>query len=169
MFIRIKKIKGIPYAYKVKNRWTKQGVKQKNVGYLGKVYCPKIKKKTSFRVYIEKRGTDFEEYLGEEYDIIVKDIIVWELLRHGFEKKSADLTYEDVSLSTKKRYFFQKRKYAIKMKDGYFSNESVRTIMNPKKYDDEKAGEMLAKAFVDAGIEIPKDVFVALYRKLYGE
>lgn len=169
MFIRIKKIKGIQYAYKVKNKWTKQGVKQKNVGYLGKVYCPKIKKKNTFKGYIEKRSINFEEFLMEEYKVIVKDLIIWELLRHGFEKKGPELTYEDVSLSKKKIYFFQKRKYAIKMKDGYFSNESVRTIMNPKKYDEEKAGEMLAKAFVDAGIEIPKDVFVALYSKLYGK
>ena len=96
-FIRIKKIKGIEYAYIVENSWQENKVKQKVKKYLGKVY--KFERKKFKNVDEELGGfigfvkDELEHYLAvTEPKKILLDIIKWELSNHGFKQDAKNIS-----------------------------------------------------------------------------
>lgn len=163
MFIRTKKIKKKEYAYLVSNRWTKKGARQKILKYLGRAYSFKRR----------ERQFDFDE--KKDYGEIVYDLIRWELLKNDFksEKNKKNILFKKIGnkkikVDLNKRNVFQDMA-VLKNNEGFLCNYTIKKIFNfdlkEYKTKEEKMFEF-AKAFVDSGIKVPKEVFISLFTKL---
>ncbi len=176
MFIRIKKVNGQRYAYKVQNTWTKYGPRQKHLGYIGKLAIPERKDSKSFEEFLH--NTEYDEYLQKSgHRQIIKDLIELELLNHGFEETSneyfrffgvfVNLELRKVITTTLKQ---TEKPACVKLNHGFLCNETMKELFHFKlgeKEDDEDENiYRLANAFVGAGINVPKDFFVKIYEKI---
>lgn len=171
-FIRTKKIKGNKYAYLVKNYATKKGVRQKSKKYLGRV--------VDFPAVID---ADFFLHFGKEYDgksktmmQLITDLVEYELVKHGFTLMTDKKTWQkgDCYARLKPLKFFNKQKKQILLgiNEGILCKEMIHRIFNidiSKEEDPRKEAYLLAKAFVEAGFKVPKEVFVIIWEKKSGQ
>lgn len=164
-FLRIKKINNTKYAYLVDNKWYKRKTKRKGTGprqkvkkYLGRVYSFDKVIDNEFLNYIEIK--DLNEYLiNNEKSKVIKDLINWELYRHNIGNEfNIDFV--------KKKVLKQKKGVSLAMNEGFLNSYTLAKLLNFKMSEDEESGFMFAKAFVEAGIQIPKDVFVGIFKNL---
>ncbi|MFW6230658.1 MAG: hypothetical protein ACOC32_01395 [Nanoarchaeota archaeon] len=165
MFIRQKIIYNQPYAYLVRTRWDKRSkkVKQKVSRYLGKIHNPDRIRNTAFSDY---HDVDISSYL-ESADLkrIVADLVELEFHRHGFVKKSKYVMTNgilDVELDRLKKVFA--------MNEGFMNKHTVRDIFTYDKLLEEGTTRVpfkFAALFVNAGIDIDKELFIGLYEKLF--
>ncbi|MBN1386426.1 hypothetical protein JW968_05640 [Candidatus Woesearchaeota archaeon] len=170
MFVRLKKIKGVRYSYLVSNTWDKKRktARQKTLKYLGRtVELPKAKK--DFSSFINK---DIQAYISEnDYDKIVGDLVLFELSQHGFmidEKVHLDGYHYDKDARMIRE---NSKPVSLKINEGHMNEHTISNLYNfrlPGRYDeyDDKRPKALAEAFVAAGLDVPKDVFVHLFEKL---
>jgi len=160
VFFRIKKIKGKEYAYLVENEWKKKSSRQKVKNYLGRIYRVDLKESADFLQFIKVEG--FEKYVNEN-DIkkIIKDLIEWELFRFGVDRNIflIDLNNKKVQKS--------KKNAVLLINDGFMCGLTLRNLLEFKTEDQERDGFRLARAFVEAGIKVPQEVFIGLFGKLY--
>jgi len=169
-FIRTKKIKGTEYAYIVENKWRKRRknkVRQKTNKYLGRVFrFDRVSVLDFFEFYnIE----DINKYIDakSKYDILY-DLIKVELYNHGFEENRKLLKKEICcfDLNEKRLKSERTKKIAIAMNEGFLTNYAIKKILKFEAFDEEEDGYLLAKLFVEAGLNIPKDVFVGYFKKV---
>jgi len=152
-FIRTKKIKSYEYAYLVENVWRKRpkkGSRQKVKAFLGRVYKPELKNDLNFvkeEVYV--RDNSFKQ--------IVKDLVEFELLKHDVKDFFVDF---DKNLVLRNN-----RKVALQINEGFLCNYTLKNLIN-FKLEEEEAGYSLAKAFVEAGIKVPQELFIKIFEKL---
>lgn len=171
MFIRIKRVKNsrgmvYPYAYLVGSRWYKKKTKGKSRGprqvvakYLGRVY---EFSKTDNQCFSEfMKITNIEGYIQKNnIGRIVSDLIGWELFRHGIAKK-------DLNLSGFK-FVKEGKDVSIKINEGMLNSYTAKRLVNFKFTGcQEEDALALARYFIEAGIEIPKDVFIGIFGKVY--
>lgn len=162
MFIRAKKIKNNLYGYLVENKWKNGKVKQKVKKYVGKIIeLDDSAKNNSTTNSIE---IDFSKHLNE----VLKDIVANEFLERGFVRKNNILKKDDIeiNLSTSKIKEGEKQ-VVILMNGSYVYNKNLKTLLNLRPVEEETAGLSIAKSFRDAGIEIDKDIFIKLYKKMH--
>lgn len=167
MFIRTKKIKGQDYAYLVENKWTKKGTRQKVKAYLGRVVDVKIAKDVDFSLGSEGSAKE-----------ITKSLIKWELLRHGFEENRC-LSSSRKTVIAKDNIIIDLRKLSIKSKgrdvvlrinEGFMCSHSLKHLLRFKSYGEEdEVGVELATAYAEAGIMIPKELFIEIYQKVFNK
>jgi len=166
-FVRIKRIKKRSgnvylYAYLVENRWRKRprsgnmGSRQKVKKYLGRAYEYEEKEDSEFLEY--NNINDIDAYVVKNsFRCIVADLVCWEVDRHkvrGF-KVSADAVRKDGN------------NCVIKMNEGFLCGYTLGRLARFTAIGDEREdGIELAKSFVDAGIEVPKELFVKIFQKL---
>jgi hypothetical protein len=156
-YFRIKKVKGKDYAYIVESRWSKKGPRQKVGKYLGRVYSFDKKEGKTFEEFVSK---SIKEYVqSKDTEGIVEDLIKWELYRHEVNKGF----FIDIK---NHKIMKGKRDVVLKINEGMLCGESIKRILTFKRDGNEQDGYRLAKAFVEAGIEIPKEVFVAVFSKV---
>lgn len=173
MFVRIKKIKGLEYAYLVKNIWKGKTPRQKVVCYLGRIHAPLKGITCSFDEFCVQEKKQMAE--KTTYPEIVHALFEWTLFQHGFTKdaqKKAQYTSGKIIADTEKYTLrTKKRAVTIKINEGYMNNFTIKELLNIKlsKQIDEprQAATMLAKAFVNAGIAIPQNVFIDVFQKVY--
>lgn len=155
MFIRIKKIKGKPYAYKIENVWTKKGSRQKGTKYLGKVVEP-----------MKKEDFPFDVSDNSDYKDSAKKLIKRELSRHGFNE---ELKLENVNVNIEEKKVREKNKsVVIKMNEGYLCDETLKKVVEyvpSQGKHEEEIGYELAEVFVNAGINVEKEMFLKLFEK----
>ena len=170
-FNRTKKIKGAEYAYIVENKWKKRRknkVKQKTKKYLGRVYrFDRANLMDFFEFY---KIEDIQKYFNEKTkQEILLDLIKLELYNHGFEEKDGKLGKQGCyfDLNEKRVRSERSKKIAIAMNEGFLTNYAFKNILKFEAFDEEEDGYLLAKLFVEAGINIPKDVFVGFFKKVY--
>ncbi len=170
-FIRTKKIKGNEYAYIVENKWRKRRknkVKQIMSKYLGRVY--RFDRNSVIDFFEFYSIEDVNKYINgkSKYDILL-DLIKLELSNHGFEEKDELLVKEGCyfDLNERRVRTSRSKKVAIAMNEGYLTNYAIKKILRFEAFDEEEDGYLLAKLFIEAGINIPKDVFVGFFRKIY--
>ncbi len=165
MFVRIKKIKGNPYAYLVENRWTKKGPRQKTCSYLGRV---EFLKPTN-RAF---SGMDYHE----EGDLSPLDIVKWsigyELARHGFNKIKRNLWKlegRDILVDLARGKVIKKNsRIVLCMNNDFLCDVTLKKLLRFKSCKDRDGVAMdLAKSFVQAGIPIKEDIFVELFQLIY--
>ncbi|NQV09269.1 hypothetical protein HQ529_05440 [Candidatus Woesearchaeota archaeon] len=163
MFIRTKKIKKFEYAYKVKNKWTKNGTRQKIVGYLGRIHKPEKTRDVSFDDFTKKKNiskTSFRE--------IIDYLIKWELHKHGFNENNGKFKQKKLVLDVKDGITSRKRDVVLGINEGFLCSETIKKILNFKPEDDEEdTGFKLANVFVDAGVKIPNNVFIILFERKF--
>jgi len=179
MFIRVKKIrkkgKVYEYAYIVENRWRKRlkrgkkGARQSVKSYLGRVYFFDKKDDKNFFEYYNIK--DIDEYVKNNKSKIINELIRLELINHGFKEKDELLFFNNIFFDIKNNEVYstnekniKNKKIVVKLNDGFFCNETINNLLKGKFGDD--AGYKFARAFVDAGINIPKELFVILYESI---
>lgn len=177
MFTRIKKIKNIPYAYLVESSWDNGKARQKVVKYLGKVHTLQKQKDISFDEFCEQEKQQVTENTSYENTILL--LITWTLSQHDFTKdpllkekwiwKEGTLTFDPKELSIKSA----KKDATAKINEGFMSTYSIKQLLsielNKRLMEQRQAATMLAKAFVSVGIEIPSDIFIMVFEKVYKE
>jgi hypothetical protein len=158
-FIRIKRISGNEYAYLVENKWYKRGFKGKGKGsrqnvskYLGKVYSFEKVDEGDFLSF--KKLDNFERYIiNNNQDEIIKDLVRWEMFRHDIDADGFNVNFSN------KKVMKGNKEVSLRLNEGFLNSYTLRRLFNLKKSD----SYYLAKCFVDAGIEVPKEVFVGLF------
>jgi len=158
-FIRLKKINGKEYAYLVENKWYKRKFKNKNKGsrqkvskYLGKVYFFDKEKDVEFVNF--KNISDLEYYLkNNNKNQIVKDLVEWELFRNNIDKKEFIVNFNDKKIKKKNK------EVSLKLNEGFLNSYTLNRLFSLKSND----SYYLAKCFVEAGVEVPKEVFVGMF------
>ena len=160
-FIRTKNIAGKEYAYLVENKWYKRRHKGKNKGprqkvskYLGRVY--RFNKEKDLDFFSFKNINNLEQYLrnnSNNKNQIFRDLVEWELFRHGINKEEFTINFSN------KKILNGKREVSLRINEGFLNSFTLGRLFNPK------SGESyyLAKCFIEAGIEIPKEVFVGVF------
>ena len=166
-FIRTKKIRknGKEYscAYLVENRWRKRlkggkkGSRQKVKGYLGRIYeYSKVKDKDFFEHHSIE---DVKGYVDKGYNQVIRDLIEWELHKHNVNKEDFLIDFD------RKKVDRNNKKAAIMMNEGFLCEHTLRNLMN-FKIEGEEIGYKFAKVFVEAGIDVPEELFVKVFEKL---
>lgn len=158
-FIRIKKINGNDYAYLVENKWYKRGFKSKGKGsrqkvgkYLGRVYFFDKVDDGDFLSF--KKIDGFEEYIiNNNQDDVIKDLVRWEMFRHNIDADEFNVNFNN------KKIIRGKKEVSLRLNEGFLNSYTLRRLFNLKSND----SLYLAKCFVEAGIEIPKEIFVGLF------
>lgn len=176
-FIRVKKFKKkdgsrVEYAYIVENKRykRKKKVEQRFKKYLGRIYRPEKVNDTDF---FEFHGVeDAKEYVENKDHIeLVNDVLKWELSNHGFKEEKGVWKNKDCFMNIKEKRVYNNKgnDIALAFNEGLFCTHNIRKIYNFKPtVSDEVTGYKLAKAFVEAGLKVPKEVFVGVFEKVVG-
>lgn len=161
VFLRIKRIKGKEYAYLVENEWKRKSSRQQVKDYLGRVYRFDLRNDIDFSQFI--KSGDIKDYISKNgKNKVIKDLIEWEFFKFSINKQEFSL-----DLDNKK---FQKgnKNIVIFVNDGFMCSYTLRNLIEfMPEGDEELDGFRFAKAFVDAGVKVPRDVFVELCQKLF--
>lgn len=145
-FIRLKKIAGKRYACLVENTWTVKGPRQQVKQYLGK--------------YIPLAEAEMD---ASQPDIM--SLVSAELKPRGF---SDTLTKDGVKINLRLCTIRDGRKKAVLgLNGGYLCDYTLRRLVRFQAITETTPGYALARAFSDAGIRVPRDQFVAIYKKVY--
>jgi len=173
MYLRTKSIRNrktgavYRYAYAVENRWRrKKGggkqARQKVKHYLGKVHSFPPAQEIAFFSFMGIEEAKKEEYLrAATAKRLVKALVEWELAAHKAEGFSVDFSSGAVLKDGKPA--------SIAMNEGMLNTFTLRRLLVFKAGNgDEETGYGLAKAFVEAGIRVPEDVFVSVFGKAVG-
>ncbi len=154
MFVRVKKIKGRPYAYLVENEWTPWGSRQKVTKYLGKA----------------QSLTRFSEGLVElpgNLQPAILEAVAQELLNHGFAREGNILKQEDVIVNLEEKTVRQKsKKIVLGMNEGYLCDHTLQQLLTfaPEERPDENA-KKLANMVLEAGLKLSQEQFVHLFEQ----
>lgn len=165
-FIRIKKVKGKEYAYLVRSKWSKHGPKQKVKAYLGKLYRLGKEKDVDFWETVDAKPESYARLAAKEK--IVHDLIRFELLKHGFADNEGRWVKDGLKVDIKKKKFVNGRNAGcvLAINEGYLCGYKIKELL---KYEQgervEESGYNLAKLFVESGIVVPQEVFIAYYEK----
>ncbi len=172
MFIRIKKIKGLEYAYLVKSVWKEKSARQKVVKYLGKIHHIQKTETITFQEFCEK-----EKKSSETIKEIIQALMEWTLYQHGFTKDPLIQTKwllnrgKIVGDPEKLELNAGTKGVTLKINEGYMNSFTLKELenmqLNKKTEEQRQAATTLAKAFVAAGIEVPQDVFIEVFQKVY--
>ena len=164
-FIRTKNIAGKEYAYLVENKWYKRRHKGKNKGprqkvskYLGRVY--RFNKEKDIDFFSFKNIDNLEQYLknnSNNKNQIFRDLVEWELFRHGINKEEFTIDFSNKKIINKNN----NKEVSLRMNEGFLNSFTLNRLFNLKAGD----SYYLAKGFVGAGIDIPKEVFVGVFGK----
>lgn len=156
MFVRIKKIKGKPYAYLVENEWTPWGSRQKVTKYLGRAHILERQKKQEFD-------------LPEGYYNTVREALKQELLNHGFEENrgkhilgevEVDLDTETVKKSGKD--------VVIGMNEGFLCAPTLKELMGFEGEEHkERSARKLATMALEAGLNLSPEQMLKLFEEAH--
>ncbi|MBW2975030.1 hypothetical protein KY366_04905 [Candidatus Woesearchaeota archaeon] len=186
-YIRVKKIriKGreYRYAYLVENRWkkrvrkgSKKGARQKVKGYLGKVHeFPKVDEKGFMSHFGVK---DVKGYFdAHKVSKVIRDLVRVELMNYGFAENGDFYSNGDLVVYVSDKDFFirnlkeeKERKIVIVMNEGFLCRETFSRLVNFKgKGDEKEIGLSLGNALLEAGLKVPKEVFVEMVERFAGK
>lgn len=160
-FFRIKKIKGREYAYIVENEWKRRGSRQKVKEYIGRAYAFELTNNVDFKHF--HKIEDMQEYIGSsEKNKIINDLVEWEFFKFGV--KNEEFFIDVINAKVQKK----KKNVALRLNDGCMCGNTLKSLIEFKSEGDEKSdGYRLARAFVEAGINVPQEIFIVLFGKLY--
>ena len=183
VFIRTKKLKKksgniYTYAYLVENKWKKRAKgrkksRQKVKAYLGRVYNTDKKSDIDFLESLSIENIN--KYIDEKSkkDIII-DLVKYELLKHGFDEVGGLVSNGEIFFDLDKVEFSVleglKRKPGIvlSLNEGFMCKETIKRLTHfYVEGTEEEIGYKYAKAFVEAGIDVPKEIFIGLFGKLF--
>lgn len=171
MYIRLKKIKSLNYAYLVKSKRRKSKVKQKSLKYLGRVYSP-IRGSLDISDYI---NSPLEDYISNKtISQIIIDLIRFELLNHQFKEiKQNIFTLEKIKIDLNKLTFKNNHNnnIVLEINEGFLCNYTLNYMLNYKfpNLDEKGCGISLANSILNTGIKLNQELFIFLFKKYYKE
>ena len=149
-YIRVKKINDNQYAYLVENLNTKKGPRQKVKQYLGRVY-----------------NLDSDSTEEIEVDDLFLRIVLRTLMKVGFRKRKNLFYHNDLVFNSNNNTIMKKKKnVVIKVNEGYLCSFTLQRLDNFKRTTVDKDGPILAKYFLEAGLEVTESEFVDFYQNL---
>lgn len=155
MFVRLKRIKGMPYAYLVKNLWRQGKSQQKVVKYLGRAYNPpKLK--------------ELQTEVPEDFYQALRQLISKELQQHGFVEAGNTLVKDGITVDLdKKTVTAGKRQVVVQMNEGFLCEHTLKQAMayERKHEQAEKEGPRLAEVLLATGLSLPQEEFVQMYER----
>lgn len=172
-YVRIKQIKGKPYAYWVNSIWTASGPRQKVKGYLGKIIA-----------LTKTQELSLTQFIPQPYDLTIKSmprkdtfskILTWHLGCYGFVAQANQLVHSlGLRYDTEKNTFVDNKgknqKIVLKSSEGFLCEKTINQLFTFKEQGfDRDVGVKLAKAFVLAGIDINKEFFIAYFNRYMDE
>ena len=168
MFIREKIINNQSHAYLVSTRWDKKSkkVKQKVSKYLGKITRLEKVRNTPFLDYFTQYSS-LENYIqSNSLKKIILDLVELELYRHGFSKKVGS---KYIMLNGEHEIDITNLKKPMALNEGFMHQKTILAIFRYDKLLDEenKIPYKFAALFVNAGVDIDKDLFIELYQKTF--
>jgi len=166
-FVRVKKIKGQEYAYIVENTWKGKGSKQKVKAYLGRVI--RLQRKSNIEFFDYFRIEQREDYLKNiSKDALIASLIKLELINHGFVEEKGLMKNGNITVDLSQfEVSDRNRKVALAMNDGFLANLTLKRLIEfNEKGSQAELSLKLAKAFVETGIRVNEEVFVAVYEKM---
>lgn len=172
MYIRVKTIKGQNYAYLVNSKWDKKRgtSKQKFGKYLGRIYSPE--KQYNITLKDITKVQDIEDYIKTtDINQILKDVITVDLLNYNLKRNKDVFSDKDffIDIVNLKVYNQKLVPCTIKINNGYLCDHTLKRLFNtkPSSTDEIQFGKELARAIIEAGAGIEKDLFVLLFDKIY--
>lgn len=161
MFIRIKKIKGKEYSYVVENIWKGKTSRQKVKCYIGRVFRFSLLNDVSFSEYL-KIGNAKDYIENHDKNKVILDLVGWELFKFGISRQEFTIDFENAIIQK------NKNNAALMINEGFMCSLTLKNLLEFKAEGDEQAdGYGLAKVFVEAGINVPQEIFVELFGKLF--
>jgi hypothetical protein len=165
MYIRKKAIRNkktgavYHYAYVVENRWRKKGARQKVKHYLGKVYSFPLAFPIEFFAHCKVEEGKEEWLKALTAKQLIQKLVEWELARHKVEGIELDRELGTISK--------ERKPASIEMGEGMLNSYTLKQLLFfVAEGDEEQDGYRLAKAFVEAGIQVPQEVFIAVFSKV---
>lgn len=166
MYIRKKAIKNkktgtiYHYAYAVENSWKKKGARQKVKHYLGKVHSFSLAAPVDFfahfQVDVLTQGDWLKTLTAKQ---LIQKLVEWELHQHKVEGFDIDLEKGGISKEGKPA--------SLEFREGMLNSYTLKQLLYfIAEGDDELDGYRLAKAFVEAGVAVPENVFIAVFSKI---
>ncbi len=155
MFVRVKKIKGKPYAYLVENEWTPWGSRQKVTKYLGKAFTL-----TRFSEGLNELPTGLQNAILEA--------AAQELTNHGFAREGTTLKQENIIVDLQEKTVRQNsKKVVLGMNEGYLCDHTLQQLLTfvPEERPDENA-KKLANLALEAGLKLSNEQFVHLFEQV---
>ena len=166
MYIRKKAIRNkktgavYHYAYAVENKWRKKGARQKVKHYLGKVHQFTLTKEIEFFTHLDIKEEQKEDFLKTHTaKQLIQEIVEWEMARHAILEFGMDLEKGALAKEGKPA--------SIEMGEGMLNSYTLKQLLFfVAEGDEQQDGYRLAKAFVEAGLAVPQDVFIAIFSKV---
>lgn len=158
-FVRVKTIKGNRYGYLVENTWQGKGSRQQVKAYLGKVIKPEPMPHGS--------APDISQL---SFPDSVHTLASWTLENHGFNKADTGHRKGDVSIDLNAKLVKHKTKNAVlELNEGFLCGHTITQLLQfvGEGSREEEVGQRLANTLLEAGISVPQDTFVTLFKKVY--
>ncbi len=156
MYIRVKTLKNIKYAYLVRSKYYKnKGPKQVFSKYLGKLY-------SKDRIHDNIIDYSEEEIENKDIKVILKELLENELKNH-------ELSSFKVDFDKKKVLDNKGRKCVLKINNGYLCNYTLKNLFEfePTSANEAIFSKELARVIIESGIDIGKQNFIFLFDKIY--
>ena len=152
-YIREKKINKGKYAYLVENTYTPKGPRQKVKKYLGRIY------------FIESKS-EINQTLSNDcfHNLILNTLTNFGFKENGSKYLFKNLIFEPKNLTLKRN---NGKEIVISTNKGHLSSFTLQRIQNFKKTKDfNKDAYLLAKYFLEAGLQVSKEDFIEFYQNL---
>ena len=169
VYLRIKKIKGKEYAYLVKSKLRKAGPRQKVKAYLGRVCRLSKEKDINFWESVDAEKESYLRFSSKEK--MLYDLVRFELIKHGFVNKPEnpkEWVKDNLIVNIGKRKIINESGSGcvLAVNEGYLYGSRIKELLKYKQLGGyEESGYGLAKLFIDSGIDIPQELFIAYYEK----
>ena len=165
MFLRIKKVKGKEYCYLVENKWKDGKALQTVKKYFGRVVRADSGTVDFFDFYSIKNVDLFLKKKDKKE--ILRDVVVWELSAAGFSRCENGLEKNGIGWDDKMMELCYGNKHVVlRLNDGFLCDYTLHKILAFRRSGNiEKGSVALARAFVDAGLRVPKEVFIGFFGK----
>ncbi len=158
-FVRVKTIKGNRYGYLVENTWQGKGSRQQVKAYLGKVVKPDV----------QPFGAA-PDIANHSYPDAVLTLAAWTLANHGFQQNDGMHVKDDVSVNLSTKTVSRKSKNAVlELNEGFLCGHTLQQLLAfvGEGSREEEVGQRLANTLLEAGISVPQDTFVSLFKKIF--
>lgn len=172
MYIRVKIIKKGEYAYLVNSEWDKKRgtSKQKFSRYLGRIYSPQ--KQYNLTLKDITKVQDMESYIkSTDLNQILNDIITVDLLNHNLKRNKNTFSDDNfyVDIASLKVYNQKLVPCVVKINNGYLCDYTLKRLFSikPSNTNEIQFGKELARAVIEAGVGIEKELFVLVFDKIY--
>lgn len=165
MYIRLKKRKTklgtLEYAYETKCIRTKKGPRQKIKSYLGKVFHLE---NSYLTLQFYTSTNDLKQFFQDKkLNKIVEELLIFELVRHGFAKETNTLRNGDfrINLDDKTVKCNGNEKVVLSLNNGFLCSKTLKKCF--KDMENPSETKNIIRSILLIGINSNKDIFTQIF------